>query len=75
MFDRKACGERMRYLRSKKNMTQEAVAEALNVSVCYYRCIEIGNADASISLLINAADYFETSLDFLILGKAFQRKC
>ena len=75
MFDRKACGERMRYLRSKKNMTQAAMAKALNVSVCHYCMIEMGKADASVALLIKAADYFETSLDFLIQGKACRRKC
>lgn len=69
MFDMKACGERMRDLRRKKNMTQEAMAEALNVSAYHYRRIEVGKEGASIDLLIDVADYFETSLDFLVLGK------
>ena len=69
MFDMKACGERMRDLRRKKNMTQEAMAEALNVSAYHYRRIEVGKEGASIDLLIDIAEYFGISLDYLVLGK------
>ena len=42
MFDMKACGERIRFLRNDRKMTQEAVAEELHVSSYHYRRIENG---------------------------------
>jgi len=51
-------------------MTQEAVAEALNVSAFHYRRMEVGKSGISIDLLIDVAEYFGTSLDYLVLGKS-----
>ena len=69
MFDMKACGDRIRILRKEKNMTQESLAEALNVSSYHLRRIEGGKDGASLDLLIDIAEYFGASLDYLILGR------
>ena len=69
MFDMKACGDRIRVLRKEKNMTQESLAEALNVSAYHLRRIEGGKDGASLDLLIDIAEYFDASLDYLLLGR------
>lgn len=69
MFDMKACGGRIKTLRREKNITQESLAEALNVSAYHFRMIEGGNDGASLDLLIDIAEYFDVSLDYLILGR------
>jgi transcriptional regulator with XRE-family HTH domain len=69
MFDMEACGDRIRSLRREKAMTQEALAERLNVSAYHFRRIENGKEGASIDLLIDIAELFGVSLDYLILGR------
>lgn len=69
MFDMEACGDRIRSLRKEKDMTQEAMSERLNVSAYHFRRIESGKEGASIDLLIDIAEFFGVSLDYLILGR------
>ncbi len=69
MFDMEACGDRIRSLRREKAMTQEALAERLNVSAYHFRRFENGKEGASIDLLIDIAELFGVSLDYLILGR------
>ena len=61
-FDVKACGARIRELRMKNGLTQETTDVHL-------RRIESGVRGGSIELLIELADYFHVSLDYLILGR------
>ena len=68
-FDMKACGERIRSLRKGKNRAREQFAEELNISTDHLRGMESGKEGASIDLLIDMAEYFGISLDYLILGK------
>lgn len=69
MFDMEACGDRIRSLRRENEMTQEVMAERLNVSAYHFRRIENGKEGASIDLLIDIAELFGISLDYLILGR------
>ena len=68
-FDVKACGARIRDLRMKNGLTQETLAEDLNITDVHLRRIESGVRGGSIELLIELADYFHVSLDYLILGR------
>ena len=68
-FDVKACGARIRELRMKNGLTQETLAEDLNITDVHLRRIESGVRGGSIELLIEFADYFHVSLDYLILGR------
>lgn len=68
-FDMKACGARVRELRMKNGLTQETLAEDLNITDVHLRRIESGVRGGSIELLIEFADYFHVSLDYLILGR------
>lgn len=64
-----ACGIRIRRLRRENDLTQEMLAEQLNISAYHFRRIENGKAGASIDLLIDLAEYFGITLDYLILGR------
>ena len=68
-FDVKACGARIRDLRMKNGQTQEALAEDLNITDVHLRRIKSGVRGGSIELLIELADYFHVSMDYLILGR------
>lgn len=75
MFDMKACGDRVRELRESrmingKTMTRQRLAEELNISMTHLWRIESGDRAASVDLLIEIAEYFSVSLDYLVLGKA-----
>ena len=68
-FDVKACGARIRELRMKNGLTQETLAEDLNITDVHLRRIESGVRGGSIELLIEFAAYFHVSLDYLVLGR------
>ena len=68
-FDVKGCGARIRELRMRRGLTQETLSEDLNITDVHLRRIESGVRGGSIELLIEFADYFHVSLDYLILGR------
>ena len=68
-FDLVATGKRIRTLRKEAKLTQEKLAEALNISRIHLAHIEIGEKAPSIDLLIVMAEFFGTTLDYLVLGR------
>ena len=68
-FDRKSYGARIRQLRISKGLTQEQLAEKINVSRTYIVKIENGLQTGPIEIAIELAELFDVSLDFLLLGK------
>lgn len=58
--------ERIRGLRRERGMTQEQLAEAMNVSAAAVSKWENGQSVPDISVLTELADYFEVSLDALV---------
>lgn len=62
-------GSRIRQLRKSKGMTQEQLAEKLNVSIDHLAKAETGKRRCSLEVLIDIASFFGVSLDYLILGK------
>ena len=62
-------GERIRQLRIKSGLTQEKVANLLNVDQSFYGSIETGKKGCSVDLFIQLSAFFGVSLDYLILGK------
>ena len=69
IYDMKKSGQRIRFLRENNHETQEALSEKLGVSLSMLKKIESGRKGVSIDLLIVFADYFDTSLDFIVLGR------
>ena len=68
-FDLVATGKRIKGLRKENKMTQEKLAEKLNISRVHMANIEIGDKAPSIDLLIVMSEFFCVSLDYLVLGK------
>ena len=68
-FDRTAYGERIKRLRTSRELTQEQLAEKINVSRTYIAKIENGLQTGSIEIAIELAEFFNVSLDFLLLEK------
>lgn len=63
-------GKRIRELRKPQKLTQEQLAEKLNIYVDHLGKIERGVSGASIDVLVQIAVDFNVSLDYLILGKS-----
>ena len=68
-FDRMAYGERIKRLRTGRELTQEQLAEKINVSRTYIVKIENGVQIDPIEIAIELAMFFDVSMDFLLLGK------
>ena len=68
-FDRMAYGERIKRLRTGRELTQEQLAEKINVSRTDIVKIEIGLQIGPIEIAIELAMFFDVSMDFLLLGK------
>ena len=68
-FDVESCGARIKGLRLKNGLTQEKLAEEINITDVHLRRLESGSRAGSIELLVELADYFHVSLDYLIIGR------
>lgn len=60
--------ERLKHLRSIKNKTQLDVANALSISDAAYRKYELSSRTPAAEKLVQLADYFNTTTDY-ILGR------
>jgi transcriptional regulator with XRE-family HTH domain len=60
--------ENIKKLRTERNLTQQDIAEVINMHRSNYSKIEKGGRELSISALIQLADFFNVSLDELVLG-------
>lgn len=68
-FDGKACGARIATLRKNKGLTQEQLADALNISWSLLSKTEIGNREITIRLLCSVVNYFHVSADYILFGE------
>ena len=68
-YNMRECGNRIRQLRIKNGLTQESVAEILNIDRSFYNRIETGKKGCSIDLLVQVSALFHVSLDYLALGR------
>ena len=66
----KLMGKRIATLRKEHHMTQAELAESLDISIKHCSSVERGLSRLSIEKLIETADIFNTSLDYLITGKS-----
>lgn len=57
---------RIRNLREDNNLTQQQIAEYLNMSRTGYNQYEIGKNDIPTKILIKLADFYNTSIDYLL---------
>ena len=72
-FDATEFATRLSTLRKAQGMTQEEMAEALNISLEHLSKMERGKRKPSIDLIIAMACYFHVSTDYLLMGKAHDK--
>ena len=63
--------EQIASLRMKAGMTQRELAEKLHIGPSAIGMYEQGRREPSVEMLIQIAEIFGVSLDFLITGKEF----
>lgn len=68
-YDMKLCGGRIRQLRLDRKYTQDELAAAMNINRSFLSRIESGEKGCSVDLFVHFSDFFQVSLDFLILGR------
>ena len=66
MIDTKGIGRRIQKLRKEKGLTQEQVAEILDMSVNYLSNIETGRDICSTVLLLGIANLLDASIDYIL---------
>lgn len=64
----------LKKLRTEKKISQQALAQHLNISQQSVYKYENGIAEPDISTLIKMADFFETSIDYLVGNTDIFRK-
>ncbi len=64
--------KRIRDLREDKDMTQKQIAEVLGMSQTGYSKYETGENDIPTPVLLKLADFYKTSVDY-ILGRTDQK--
>ena len=65
-MDQKAIGKRIKSAREKKGLTQEQLAEQVNLSPMHISVIEHGNKLPRLETLINIANVLDVSADILL---------
>ena len=71
-YNPKDSGMRIANLRKKKGLTQEQLAEKLNISTSNLGKLERGLQGMSIDLLIEIGIFFGVSTDYILLGCEIQ---
>ena len=62
-------GKRLSLLRKSHGLTQEQLAEKLNISWDHLSKIERGKRHASLELIVTISQQFSVSTDYLLLGR------
>lgn len=68
-LDFKTIGSKIRERRKSQGITQEQVANLLNVNPSHISNIECGRANPSLTALIKIADILQCSVDYFIYGE------
>ena len=61
-----AFGEQFKRVRQEKGLTQQQVADGLQIAKQQYQRYEYGQVVPSAAVLVALADYFDVSLDYLV---------
>ena len=67
-FDQKEFGKRLKEIRLIRGMTQEELAEMLNINKQHVSRMERGVTACSIDLLIELSCHLQISTDYLLMG-------
>ncbi|EGO7851971.1 helix-turn-helix transcriptional regulator, partial [Enterococcus faecalis] len=58
--------KKIKSLRENKNVTQQEIADAINMNISVYKKIELGSRPIRENELSKIADFFNVSSDFLL---------
>ena len=72
-YDMKESGKRIQSLRKLAGLTQEQLAEAVNISTSSLGKIECGKQGISLDLLIDFSAFFSVSLDYIVINRGTSR--
>ena len=64
-------GERVRKTRKAHDISQEVLAEKLDISVTHMSHIETGNTKLSLSVIAGISRALNVSIDYLVFGEEF----
>lgn len=68
-INQKEIGQRIRSLRKENRLSQEELANKLNVNTDHVGRVETGNRGMSIDLLAEISKYFTVSTDYILFGE------
>lgn len=68
-INQKEIGQRIRSLRKENRLSQEELANKLNVNTDHVGRVETGNRGMSIDLLVEISKYFAVSTDYILFGQ------
>ncbi len=68
-LDFKVIGQKIKERRQSLNITQEAIANRLDVNPSHISNIECGRANPSLTALVKIANILECSVDYFISGE------
>lgn len=69
MYDAKATGMRIKMLRKQFGNSREEIAKRIGRSAKFYADIERGICGMSLDTLLDLADLYAVSLDYLVYGR------
>lgn len=64
-------GQRIREIRNEKKMTQEYIANAVNVNVSHISNIETNKVKVSLTLLVHICNVLDTTIDYILENEYF----
>ena len=67
-------GKRIRHYRKAINMSQESLADAVNISTTHLSHIETGNTKLSLQVLVNIAEVLSVNTDTLLFDNTKDSK-
>ena len=68
-INQKEIGQRIRYLRKETGLSQEELADKLNINTDHLGRLETGKRGMSIDLLAEISKYFAVSTDYILFGE------
>lgn len=73
-IDYKAIGQRIKIARIKKGITQEAVADIIDITPAHMSNVEAGKTKVNLPTLIQIANALDVSVDFLLCDNVISSK-
>lgn len=58
--------KRIRELRKKRGLSQDRLANEMSINIKTLRRYEVGEHNPRVAILIELADYFNVSIDYLV---------